>query len=897
MIGQTIAHYRVTAKLGAGGMGEVYRATDTKLGRDVALKVLPEAFVADEQRMARFQREAQVLASLNHPYIAAIYGLEHQDKIQALAMELVEGPTLAERIAQGAIPIEEALPIAKQIAEALEYAHEKGIIHRDLKPANIKLTADGQVKVLDFGLAKALSDDASAQDASNSPTLSMAATKAGIILGTAAYMAPEQARGKAVDRRADIWSFGVVLYEMLTGHRLYTGETASDTLASVLKEQPDWKKLPAATPAAIRDLLRRCLTKEPRQRLQAIGDARIAIEQAISNPEPAAAAGAVGGRPAIPAWQRVVPWVIALVAVTLAGVALWRPAARKENPVARFAVALPGGTAFSVNVRPSIAISQDGQQLAFVLNQNGVDRVYVRRVDALEATAVPSTEGASHPFFSPDGQWLGFFAGGKLQKVRLSGGTPVALAAAIDSRGAVWLPDDTIVYSPIPISQLWRVSANGGAPQQFSKLQENRRERTHRWPCVLPGGKAVLFTVGTTDSAEFYDDSQIDAIVVATGERKKVLEGARMVQCVGASGHLIYAREGILFAVPFDAESLTTHGKSISLVQNVMGERTTGASNFALSSDGTLFYVPGNQGVQERALAWWDSAGKPTLLPAPLRTYVEPTLSPDGQRVAVGVTEGSSTDIWIYDLKRNTLSRLTFGPNNYAPIWSADGRRVIYRQDTDDGKMVLAWKAADGTGDEEVLLRGERRVFPNSVSPDGKWISLDVQDDVQILSDVFLLPLDGDRKLQPFVTGPFAEFLSSFSPDGRWIAYQSNETGRFEIYVKPFPSGSGRWQVSTEGGEEARWSPNGKELFYRIGTRYMAVPVETAATFRSGIPRVVVESGPANLGASSGKSYSVSPDGKRILTALNPPRKEQPQSQLVVTLNWAEETTRATAPK
>ncbi|MGH9579365.1 MAG: protein kinase domain-containing protein, partial [Terriglobales bacterium] len=756
-----------------------------------------------------------------------------------------------------------------------------------------------QVKVLDFGLAKALSDDASAQDVSNSPTLSMAATKAGFILGTAAYMAPEQAKGKPVDRRADIWSFGVVLYEILTGHRLYTGETTSDTLASVLKEQPDWTRLPSNTPASIRDLLRRCLTREPRQRLQAIGDARIAIEQAILNPEPAAAAtGRADGGTATPAWQRVVPWAIALVAVTLAGVSLWRPAPQRENPVARFTVALPAGTAFSVNIRPSIAISPDGQQLAFVLNQQGIDRIYVRRVDALEATPVPSTEGASHPFFSPDGQWLGFFAGGKLQKVRLSGGTPVTLAAAIDSRGAVWLPDDTIVYSPIPISPLWRVSAGGGVPQQFSKLQENRKERTHRWPCVLPGGKALLFTVGTTGSSEFYDDSQIDAIVVATGERKKVLEGARMVQCLGAPGHLVYAREGILFAIPFDAERLTTHGKSIPLVQDVMGERTTGASNFALSSGGTLFHVPGNQGVQERALTWWDSTGKPTFLPAPLRTYVEPVLSPDGQRVAVDVSEGSSTDIWLYDLKRNTLSRLTFGPNNYAPIWSADGRRVIYRKDTEDGKFVLAWKSADGTGDEEVLLRGERRVFANSASPDGKWLALDIQHDVQIVSDVFLLPLSGDRKPQPFVTGPYAEFLASFSPDGRWIAYQSNETGRFEIYVKPFPSGSGRWQASTQGGEEAHWSPNGKELFYRVGTRYMVVPVETTAgTFRAGTPRVIAESAPVNIGASSGKSYSVSLDGKRILTAFNPRRTEQAQLPMVVTLNWAEEILRATSPR
>ncbi|MGH9581065.1 MAG: protein kinase domain-containing protein, partial [Terriglobales bacterium] len=475
MIGQTIAHYRVTAKLGAGGMGEVYRATDTKLGRDVALKVLPEAFAADAQRMTRFQREAQVLASLNHPHIAAIYGLEEAGAAsgaptRALVMELVEGPTLAERIAQGAIPIEEALPIAKQIAEALEYAHERGIIHRDLKPANIKLTADGQVKVLDFGLAKALSDDASAADVSNSPTLSMAATKAGIILGTAAYMAPEQARGKQVDRRADIWSFGVVLYEMLTGRRLYTGETASDTLASVLKEQPDWTRLPSTTPATIRDLVRRCLTKEPRQRLQAIGDARIAIEEWLANPTPAEHGPALAAPRA--AWQRLLPWGVAAAATLLAAVALWswlRGPAPAPPVVRRFTVGLPTGQALG-GPAPGIAISPDGNLIAYNasrLNSPGW-QLYLHSLDKLQTVALGQEEGAQ-PFFSPDGQWVAYNSGGKLKKIAVSGGAPVTLCDAPISLGATWGRNGTIIYVPLNSGGLWQVSETGGTPQVLTK--------------------------------------------------------------------------------------------------------------------------------------------------------------------------------------------------------------------------------------------------------------------------------------------------------------------------------------------------------------------------------------------------------------------------------------------
>jgi serine/threonine-protein kinase len=895
MIGQTIAHYRVTAKLGAGGMGEVYRATDSKLGRDVALKVLPEAFTSDPQRMARFQREAQVLASLNHPHIAAIYGLEHQDKIQALAMELVEGPTLAERILQGALPLDEALPIAKQIAEALEYAHEKGIIHRDLKPANIKLTPDGKVKVLDFGLAKALEGSPAQMDASNSPTISMAATKMGVILGTAAYMSPEQAKGKAVDRRADIWAFGVVLFEMLTGRQMFAGETATDIMAAVVRAEPDWSALPANVSHRVCDLVQRCLTKDPKQRLRDIGEARIAVELAIASPagEPATAPQHAAAKTG-PLWLRVLPWAVAFVALAVATIALW-PSKLKTDAVIRFAVGLPAGTAVATSNRYTVAVSPDGQQLAFVLSRGGQQQLYTRHVDSIETTPIPGTEGASSPFFSPDGQWVGLVADGKFKKIRLTGGVASALADGPDSRGGTWLADDTIVFTPGPATGLWRVPAAGGMPEELTKIQDSKNERTHRWPSALPGGKAVLFTVGTKDSTENYDESEIDAVVVATGVRKQVLKGARMAQYFPATGHLIFAHEGSLFAIAFDPESLTTRGKPVLVVQGVVGEKTTGASNFAVSSNGILFFIPGSDETSERVLAWLDPTAKPVLLSVPSRQYFEPKLSPDGQRVALDIVGGNTTDVWVYDVTRNTLGRLTFGPFYYAPVWSADGRRVIYRKDTRDGKTSIAWKSADGTGEEEVLWASDRVAFPYSASPDGKWLTLGVVDP-KSQSDIYVLPLTGDRKPQPFVTGPFDESGATFSPDGRWVAYSANETGRYEIYVKPFPSGNGRWQVSTDGGGEARWSPTGKEIIYKFESRYTLVPVESSGTFRPGTPRLYLDSGRAPFNASSGSSFCLSRDGKRILT----PYQQRPESarlDLVVAVNWAAEVHRATAPQ
>ncbi|MBI3405403.1 MAG: serine/threonine protein kinase, partial [Acidobacteria bacterium] len=596
MIGQTIAHYKVTAKLGAGGMGEVYRATDTKLNRDVALKVLPQAFASDEQRMVRFEREAQVLASLNHAHIATIHGLEESGATRALVMELVEGPTLAERIARGAIPLEEAVAIATQIAEGLEYAHEHNVIHRDLKPANIKLTNDGQVKILDFGLAKALEGETSAQDLSTSPTISMAATRAGIILGTAAYMSPEQARGTPVDKRCDIWSFGVVLFEMLTGKQIFSGETASDTLAAVLRADLEWSSLPVATPPAIRQLLERCLKRDRKQRLRDIGDARMQLEEAMSG----AGSAASGVTPGVVSPVRTqIPWLAigATAAVTLA--LSWiafraiapTPVNLQATPV-RLALRVPSDWSVEYEDHSAVAITNDGRKVAYSARKKGGERMlHLRSLDKLEDTVLAGTEDALDPFFSPDGLWIGFFANGRLKKISATGGLPIQLMEGTDDRGATWAEDDFIYYSPAPNSSVFRIPAAGGPPTPVTKLANDSGEQSHRWAQLLPGGKTILYTVKTT-SLPTFDEAKIVVETLATHERQTVLEGGSHSVYV-PSGHILFTRAGTLYAVPFDVGSLKVRGAPTKIVDGVATDGGTGASSYAVPGTGTLVNVSG----------------------------------------------------------------------------------------------------------------------------------------------------------------------------------------------------------------------------------------------------------------------------------------------------------------
>ena len=606
--GTHLGPYEILSAIGAGGMGEVYRAHDPKLGRDVAIKVLPEAFARDAERMARFQREAKVLASLDHPNIASIYGLEDSGGTRALVMQLVEGPTLADRIKAGPIPVDETIRIARQIADALEYAHERGIIHRDLKPANVKVTNDDAVKVLDFGLAKALEGDPSTIDISTSPTISRMATQAGVLLGTEAYMSPEQAKAKSVDRRADIWAFGCVLYEMLTGKQAFTGETVTESLAAVIMKDPDWSQLPAATPMRVRVLLQRCLQKDPKERLQAIGDARIALNEVLSGaPEPALTATQAVS---LPLWRRALPWALGLLVAAISCFAGWNLKPAPARPVSRFVITLPPGQHLEGG---GLALSPDGSQVAYVATTQGggPPQIYLRAMDSMEAKLVSGTGGAVIPFFSPDGRWLGFFAGGKLKKISISGGVAETLCDAAIPLGGSWAGQDTIVFSP-GLSVLQQVSDGGGTAQPVTRFE--KLEYAHAMPEFLPSGKALLFAAADSSSGN------ISAQVVRTAERRTLIQNGGEPR-YAPSGHLIYSQAGKLMAVPFDPERLQVRGEAVPVVQGVLESGVPPFAQYSISSNGTLVYVPGGSPTSLSRLVWVSRNGTERPLPAPARNY------------------------------------------------------------------------------------------------------------------------------------------------------------------------------------------------------------------------------------------------------------------------------------
>jgi serine/threonine protein kinase/Tol biopolymer transport system component len=891
--GTRLGPYEVQSPLGAGGMGEVYQARDTKLNRDVALKVLPENLAGDLERMARFRREAQVLASLNHSNIAAIYGIEDNAHTPALIMELVEGLTLADRIARGPISAAEAIPIARQIADALEYAHEKGVTHRDLKPANIKITPDGKSKVLDFGLAKVLQADLSgSSDPSSSPTFTGAHTLAGMILGTAAYMSPEQAKGKIVDRRTDIWAFGCVLYEMLTGGPAFDGETVTDTLAAIVRAEPDWSRLPSQTPSKIRDLLLRCLRKDARQRLQSMGDVRIALDEGFSDSnDPSTVPTQAQPQNMKPA----ATWILTGLLVLAIGIALagwWKASRLGERPLQRFELTLGPGESFNFEGNPPLAISPDGTRVAYAARRGPVSQIFVRSMDRLEALPLAGTEGAIGPFFSPDGKWIGFAARGRLMKVPSFGGPVVDLCAINNnSRGASWGPDGNIYASLSATLGLMRVSASGGDPQPFTTLDPQKKERTHRWPQVLPDGKTVLFTVGTADSPEFYDDSEIDAVSIATGKRTAVLKGASMATYV-PTGHLVYARGGQLFAVPFDASRLQVTGTATPIVPNVAADTSSGAAFFSISN-GDLVYISGPTINERNSLAWVDRSGALIDLPAPPHHYRDIRLSPDGQRVAVVIAE-KTQDVWIYDIGGNTLNRLTFEGQDLSPIWTPDGKRIIYQAALGAGLSQLKWIPVDGSGPSQALVDPDTKSrFPVSVSPDGKFLSYEY-----VNGGMMLLPLEGEHKPIPISSVDSDGLSPTFSPDGRWIAYVSNQNANLQVFVQPYPPTGGRWQVSIQEGNKPRWSngeksDGGKQLFYVDGKDdVMAVSIDTQMGFKVGTPRIFFKG--LYHPAGSSNDYAVTPDGRRIIVMKNVEGTDVP-THMVIALNWFEELQRLAA--
>ena len=888
--GARLGPYEVASQIGAGGMGVVYKAADTNLKRAVALKVLPASVAADADRLARFQREAEVLAALNHPNIAAIYGLERSGDTTALVMELVEGKDLSQRIARGAVPIDEALPIAKQIAEALEAAHDAGIIHRDLKPANIKIREDGTVKVLDFGLAKALDGTSGAgrtggaggNELANSPTItSPAMTQAGMILGTAAYMSPEQARGKPVDTRADIWAFGCVLYEMLTGTRAFDGEGVSETLARVIEREPDWARLPATLSPTLRTYLRRCLQKDPRQRVRAIGDVRLVLEGAFDTAVPLAAAPATQ-------WRRV---AVAGVAATIAsgaiiGMLVW--AAMRPAPlgVSRLQITPSGTTALSVGWNDrDLAITPDGSRVIY----RGSTQIFVRALDALTPVAVFNGQPGGL-FVSPDGQWIGFHDGlGVLKKVAVTGGPAVTLATldTAGPSGATWGPDDTIIVATNDgATGLQQVAATGGQLTVLTRPDPALGEADHFWPEMLPGGRSVLFTI--TARTGSIDAAQVAVLDLQTGTRRVLVRGGSHAHYV-SSGHLIYAAAGTLRAVAFDLASLETRGPSVTVASDVVGT-LRGGTDAVVSSNGTLAYVSGSVEGTPRTLVWVDRQGLETPIAVPPRPYLLPALSPDGTRVAV-FANNQEHDLWLWNFGRPALSRLTLVPGvDVVQVWTPDSRRVIFTSER-AGVRNLFWVSADGIGAVEQLTESPNTQYPTGVSPDGRLLIF-AEETQRTGNDVMAMELGGTRKITPLVQTEFTERNGAVSPDGRWLAYEADDSGRFEIYVRPFPDvNSGRWPVSINGGTRPIWAQKGQELVYASSTgALMRVGLTRGPSWVATTPTQVVKEGYFTIPNWWGRSFDVSSDGQRFLvikeggidgTAAPP--------SIIVVLNWFEE--------
>jgi len=862
-VGNKLGHYEVLSLLGVGGMGEVYRARDTKLKRDVALKVLPDSFANDPERMVRFQREAEVLASLNHPNIAQIYGVEER----ALAMELVEGEA-----PKGPMPFDDAWKIASQIATALEYAHDRGIIHRDLKPANIKVTPDGAVKLLDFGLAKAFSNQREPQtSAENSPTLTLAATEVGVILGTAAYMPPEQAKGKSVDKRADIWSFGVVLYELLTGERAFQGEDVSETLVSVIRDQPDLGKVPAKP----RKLLARCLEKDPKKRLRDIGEAQYLLEEEKPPVEPAAVTAPSRSR-----LRWLWPGLAVLFLLTTLGVSFIHFREAPEQTL-RSAITLPENSTVH-----SFAISPDGRTIVIAASVSGKRQLWLRPMDGLQAQPMAFTEDATYPFWSPDSRTIGFFAQGKLKKLAANGGPAQSLCDVANARGGSWNRDDIIVFSPNNAGvSIQRVAAAGGVPVDVTKTKG-----TLRHPVFLPDGRHFLYS-STNGAAE-----QMGIYVASLDgkENRRVLPDASSAvfappQGAGRTGHILFVRENTLMAAPFDAASAQLSGdvfpvaEGVSLTTDVYYVRVT------VSENGVLLYEAGGA-IGENQIGWYDRAGKslgPVGAPGAVLT---PAISPDEKSVAFRRVKGAGADLWVRDLSRGTETRFTNDPsNNGQPFWSPRGDRIVFASNRKGGVYNLYKKATSGSGQDELLLPNSFTDYATQWSRDGRFIVY-FELDPKNKADLWVLPIEGaaaDRKPLPFLKTEFNELHGQLSPDSHWMAFTSDRSGRREVYVRPFPPSDGEWTISIAGGEQPRWRGDGKELFFEAADgKMMAVPVKAVAgtkpSFEAGTPLALFE---AHMAPSTGFNYDVTADGKRFLitTANGSGASSTP---LTVVTNW-----------
>jgi serine/threonine-protein kinase len=888
MIGTTLSHYKVLEKIGQGGMGEVYRAEDTNLDREVAIKMLPEQFTQDPQRLARFEREAKLLASLNHPNIAAIYGFEKAEGVHFLAMELVPGDTLAERVAKGPLPVEEALEVCRQIAEGVEAAHEKGVIHRDLKPANVKVTPEGKVKILDFGLAKAFEEEVAEADISQSPTLTEEMTRAGVILGTAAYMSPEQAKGKSVDKRADVFAFGAMLYELLTGKRAFVGETITETLGAIIHKEPEWKVLPQDTPTRARALLEDCLEKDADDRLQDIGSVRVQIKKALKEPAPELpVAGVSAVQP--PVWKRAIPWSVTAVVIVLAiGMAFWSFTQLASPLTTKFEIS-PQAARVTFSNPNNVAISPDGRNIVYTATNQGIEQLHLRSLDEFVDKPIPGTDFGINPFFSPDGKWLGFFQGNQLNKVLLTGGSPIPLT---DAPGGVqsgsWGVQGTIVFSR-GLAGLFRVPATGGESEQLAASNREEQEQEFLVPQILPGGRNVLFSFRTADGG-----SKIASLSLETGEKKILLEGGQQPNYV-KTGHLIYAQPstGNLMAAPFDLASLEITGDPVLILQGV--SQTVFFVDYAVSDNGTLVYLPGSATTtHEHRLVWVDRQGTETVVTAEKRDYRAPRISPDGKQLSLSIGEPSTgNQVWVYDLEAESLSRLTFEEGrNGAAAWSPDSKWLIY-QSGNSISTGLVRKPADGSLPQERLTSFPFPQMPVSWSVDGRFLSFNETNGPDTgTPDIGILSLGEEKKPEYIVATTAMECCAKFSPDGKWLAYASDESGRLQVYVRPFPGPDVKRLISEEdeGGGQPVWSPDGKELFYRIDDKTMVVSIQTQdQTVKAGSPRLLFEGSYVSHSRPPGfQYYDISPDGKRFLMLKEETVQDQ-QSQINVILNWAEE--------
>ena len=884
--GRRLGPYEILSAIGAGGMGEVYKARDTRLDRVVAIKILP-AHLADRAELReRFEREARTIASLNHPHICVLFDIGQQDGVDYLVMEYLEGETLAQRLLKGPLPLELVLQYAIEISDALDKAHRKGVTHRDLKPGNIMLTKSG-TKLLDFGLAKLKQEESPANvSLSDLPTGNDPLTAQGSILGTLQYMAPEQLEGKEVDTRTDIFALGAVVYEIATGKKCFEGKSQASLIAAILEhESAPISSLQPMTPPAIDRLVKKCLAKEPEKRWQAASDVCdelkwIAEGGSQVTPSPTYATKSVrtlGRR------ELIIGAGTVLIGFAIATLVTWILKPSPLLPVSRTVITLPAGRQLAgLESGLALALSPDGTHLAYVARQGGVQQIYLRAMDSLAANPIPGTEGGSTPFFSSDSQWVGFFLGGRLKKAPVTGGATLDLGmvGATTGAGASWSSQGIIAVAPGAASALLQVPDAGGAVQPLTHSEKG--DLTHRWPEFLPGGRAVLFTAGR--SGITFSNAQIAAQSVVSGERKNLVQGATNPR-YALSGHLVYAQAGSLMAVPFDPQRLEVTGAAVPVVEGVLQSPTTGAAQYGISAAGTLVYVPGGiQGTQSR-LVWVGRNGTEQVLAAPPHSYRFPRLSPDGRRVAVSIIEQES-QTWLYDLSRNTLSRLTFeGSQNYNPVWTPDGKRVAF-ESNNSGPPNIFWQLADGSGGLERLTTSPYINAPISWSPDGRLLAFG-EINTTTGQNIWILRMS-DRKALPFHRTGTSENEARFSPDGRWLAYISDESSRLEVYVQPYPGPGGKWQISTEGGTEPVWNPNGRELFYRNGDKMMAVDISTQPAFAASTPRMLFqgryEQPPVPL-----HNFDVSPDGQHFLMLKAVEEEQAAPTQINVVQNWFEE--------